>query len=148
MDGKIFSAGKGQWKLGAEATRGHLGRVCSKEGVMRVVWLLATLLSLSSAGIMMVMATCHSVEEFNTVTGRWRSLADMPGGGRWDHSCVSIGGGQVLVAGGGDGDSYLDSALLYRVDTDQWRTAASFNGRRSDGEMVMVNGRILYMGGK
>ena len=89
-----------------------------------------------------------SVEEFNTVTGRWRSLAAMPGGGRAYHSCVSIGGGQVLVTGGWDGDDWLDSALLYRVDTDQWRTAASLNGKRNVGEMVVVNGRILYMGGK
>lgn len=84
-----------------------------------------------------------SVEEFNTVTGRWRSLAAMLGGGREGHSCVNIGGGQVLVAGG-----YLNSALLYRVDTDQWRTAASLNGWRRNGELVVVNGRILYMGGK
>ena len=88
-----------------------------------------------------------SVEEFNTETGTWRSRAAMPGGGRSGHSCVSIGGGQVLVAGGGD-DGRLDSALLYRVDTDQWRTAASLNGRRGYGELVVVNGRILYMGGK
>ena len=50
------------------------------------------------------------------------------------------------MAGGFNGND-LDSALLYRVDTDQWRTAAKLNGKRAGGEIVVVNGRVLYMGG-
>ena len=52
------------------------------------------------------------------------------------------------MAGGHDEDGYVDIALLYRVDTNTWRTAARLNQKKSDGEMVVVNGRILYLGGK
>ena len=52
------------------------------------------------------------------------------------------------MAWGYDGNDRLDRVLLYRLDTDQWRAAASFNGKRYNGELVVINGRILYIGGK
>ena len=89
-----------------------------------------------------------SVQEFNTVTGTWRRRAELPGWGRAFHRCVNIGG-DILVAGGASQDwKNLDSALLYSVDTNTWRTAARLNQKKSFGEMVVVNGRILYLGGK
>jgi len=94
-------------------------------------------------------AQLSSVEEYNIDTGTWRSRAAMPEWGRFGHSCVNIGGGQVLVAGGLDvDDDWLDSALLYRVDNDTWSTAARMNQKKCCGELVVINGRILYMGGE
>ena len=93
------------------------------------------------------LSILSSVEEFNTETGTWRSRAAMSGEGRYSHKCVNIGR-DILVVGGFDGHDWLDSALLYRVDTDTWSTAARLNQKKSDGEMVVVNGRIFYLGGK
>jgi len=89
-----------------------------------------------------------SVEEFNTVTSTWRSRAAMPGGGSFQHSCVNIGGGQILVAGRSTLDRMSLTPLLYDVDTDQWRTAARMNTGRNGGQLVVVNGKILFIGGR
>ena len=134
---EILSGGK-TWARGADMQQGR-HRACG------VATSNTTFIVIGGAG-----AGGHvlsSVEEFNTVTGTWRNRAAMPGGGRVSPKCANIGG-DILVAGGHDDFDYLDSALLYRVDTNTWRTAAKMNQKKWFGEMVVVNGRILYLGGK
>ena len=54
------------------------------------------------------MASC---EEYNTLSGKWRPVADMSTDRMW-HSAVTMGD-NVLVVGGYDGSDYLSSVELF-----------------------------------
>ena len=54
-----------------------------------------------------------SVEEYSAETDRWRVVAKLPAGSRAQHAAAKLGDA-VLVSGGLDGETVLDSLLEYR----------------------------------
>lgn len=94
-----------------------------------------------------------SVLEFNSLTGEWRALPNIPVG-RVNHACALVttaGGPGVMVAGGKNFKvqrNALDTVFLLDLGTEKWYPAGNLNDGRENfglavlGERVMVIGRM------
>jgi hypothetical protein len=81
-------------------------------------------------------------------SGTWATTGSMKNA-REDQTATLLQNGQVLVAGGFDGASYLASADLYDPATGKWSTTGSMNTAR-DGHTatLLPNGQVLVAGGE
>lgn len=71
------------------------------------------------------------------------------GTARYRHSATRLQSGLVLVAGGGDGRSALDSSELYNPQAGTWDPTANLNIPRILHRAVMLqDGRVLVAGGQ
>ena len=97
-----------------------------------------------------VMASC---EEYNTLSGKWRPVADMSTDRMW-HSAVTMGD-NVLVVGGYDGSDYLSSVELFDPQGDsetdatlgKWAPLANMPTARSTCGVTSLNGTVYAVGG-
>jgi RHS repeat-associated protein len=94
-----------------------------------------------------------TAELFDRATGTWAATANMTGG-RFSHSAVQLGtssnattSGKILVAGGLNGSSSLNTAQLYST-AGTWVAAANLNAARHlHTATVLSNGQVLHAGG-
>ena len=87
---------------------------------------------------------------FDLVTGDWRSLAAVPDGGRYKHSCTFLSNSRlrgVLVVGGSDGLQLHSSTFFYDLDKQAWFTLPDLPQKRWGSKLVNLNGRIFVIGG-
>jgi N-acetylneuraminic acid mutarotase len=68
---------------------------------------------------------------------------------RYRHTASILTNGQVLVAGGYNGNSYyLNSAELYNPSTGSWTSTGNMNNvRQSHTASTLTNGNVLVTGG-
>jgi len=88
--------------------------------------------------------------EFSLQTGIWTKLPDIPGGGRYEHSCafLSQGGRRgLLVAGGSTGTQVQSSTLFFDINLGQWVQLTDMSKRRWGARMVNLGGRLFVIGG-
>jgi N-acetylneuraminic acid mutarotase len=65
------------------------------------------------------------------------------------HTASVLTNGKVLVAGGYDTNSSLNSAELYDLSTENWTyTRSMSNQRNGHTASVLINGRVLVAGGR
>ncbi len=89
-----------------------------------------------------VSGTCGTV-----VAGAWVSVGNL-NVVRTFHTATLLPDGKVLVVGGGDGSSLLNSAELYDPATDTWSSTGSLNTARMNHTATLLpNGKVLVMGG-
>lgn len=92
-----------------------------------------------------------AVTLYDANDGTWEKKKSLPGW-RQGHGCATLSGGGVLVAGGwdqngGNWPNVLDTAAVYNGDS--WEELAGrLNTGRRYGQMVELDGRILYFGGE
>ena len=97
-----------------------------------------------------VLASC---EEYNTLSGKWRAVADMGTDRMW-HSAVAMGD-KVMVVGGYDGSDYLSSMELFDPLGDneteetlgKWSPLANMPTARSTCGVTSLNGTVYAVGG-
>jgi hypothetical protein len=91
---------------------------------------------------------------FDRTTGTWATTGSMTGG-RFSHSAVllntssnSMTSGKVLVAGGMNGSSSLNTAQLFSPSVGTWIAAGNLNAARHGHTATrLANGRVLVTGG-
>ncbi|CAF4360282.1 unnamed protein product, partial [Rotaria sp. Silwood2] len=67
---------------------------------------------------------------------------------RYYHTASALTNGKVLVTGGLDNGSYLNSAELYDPLTGLWTATANMNITRTEQTAsVLTNGKVLVTGG-
>ncbi|CAF3744959.1 unnamed protein product [Rotaria sp. Silwood1] len=67
---------------------------------------------------------------------------------RYDHTASVLTNGKVLVTGGQNGISSLNSAKLYDPSTGTWTMTGSMNyARYLHAASVLTNGKVLVTGG-
>ncbi|HEY6475808.1 MAG TPA: kelch repeat-containing protein, partial [Polyangia bacterium] len=95
-----------------------------------------------------------SVEIYDKSTGTW-SVTNPIGGGRWSASVTLLNASSngatsqhVLVAGGINGTTSLNTAQLYNQTTGTWAAAANLNApRHLHTATLLADGRVLVAGG-
>jgi hypothetical protein len=67
---------------------------------------------------------------------------------RWDQRATLLKNGEVLVTGGNNGNTTLDSAELYNPSTGTWRATGNMMvAREEHGAVLLQNGEVLVAGG-
>ena len=87
---------------------------------------------------------------FDLVTGEWSSLASVPDGGRYKHSCAFLNNDKlhgVLLAGGSDGFQLKSDTFFYDLARDAWLALPDLPQRRWGSRIVNLNERIFVLGG-
>eukprot|EP00092_Neocalanus_flemingeri_P004041 GFUD01004350.1.p1 GENE.GFUD01004350.1~~GFUD01004350.1.p1 ORF type:complete len:633 (+),score=147.40 GFUD01004350.1:208-2106(+) len=87
-----------------------------------------------------------SMEVYCTDTDTWRVLARLPGGNRSQHASVKRRE-RILVSGGLDHDTVLDTMLEYRPEDDTWSTLTHMPRPRADHTMVVYDDMVYLVGG-
>ena len=87
-----------------------------------------------------------SVEMFDPESDRWRTCSPLPTGNRSQHAAVKMNK-RILVSGGLDHDTGLDSLLEYSGHTDQWRHVTRLPRARADHTMIVHDDLIYIVGG-
>lgn len=91
-------------------------------------------------------AEVSSAEIYSYSTGTWQLVGSMSVA-RWGAMATLLTTGNVLVAGGSDGN-YLASAELYNPLTKVWTTAGLMSVAREGGTATLLNDwRVLFAGG-
>lgn len=88
-------------------------------------------------------ATTSRVDVFNTRSGRWGRLRNLPHG--VNHAMAAGAGGVVYVAGGNDGRR--PSRRAFAWERGRWRELPRMPEGRSAGGAALVGGRLYVMGG-
>jgi serine/threonine protein kinase/N-acetylneuraminic acid mutarotase len=89
-----------------------------------------------------------SAERYDPSTNSWSPAATMAGV-RGGHSATLLPGGQVLVAGGLDGNIAVASAETYDPGANRWTPAAAMaNGRWLHVAALLPGGQVLVAGGQ
>ena len=87
---------------------------------------------------------------FDLVTGDWRSLAAVPDGGRYKHSCVFLNNDRmygVLLVGGSDGFQLKSNTYFYDLARQAWFALPDLPHRRWGSRLVNLKERIFVLGG-
>jgi len=88
---------------------------------------------------------------FKYKNGVWERMEDFPGPKRGSHGCTFVEtpeGDSFLIAGGNDKEeTVLDTSYLYNIEKRQWEEVGKLASPRSDGKIVAIDGRILFLGG-
>jgi N-acetylneuraminic acid mutarotase len=88
-----------------------------------------------------------SVEIYNPATGTWTAGPSL-GTAREGHSATLMPDGRVLVvAGAGNGNTYLTDAELFDPSIGKWTAAGSNSPRLRHTATLLPNGRVLAVGG-
>jgi predicted ATP-grasp superfamily ATP-dependent carboligase len=96
-----------------------------------------------------------SMELFDINTETWSSGPKMTTA-RYDFGMVLIPtartNGKVMIAGGSDGGSILDSMELFDINTETWSSGPKMNTARYDFGMVLIptagtDGKVMIAGG-
>ena len=95
-----------------------------------------------------------SAELYDRTTGTWAATASMTGG-RYFHTASQLGStasstttGKVLIAGGLNGTTSVNTAQLYSVSAGTWVAATNLNAaRHGQTATVLSNGKVLLAGG-
>ena len=68
------------------------------------------------------------------------------------HSCAFVQtpeGDGFLIAGGEDEyNKVLDTAYLYNIERKEWEEVGKLTTGRADGQMVVLDGRVIFLGGE
>ena len=90
---------------------------------------------------------CGPSELYDPTTRTWRDTGSLRRA-RWDHTATLLPNGQVLVAGGRDGDTFLRSAELYDSATGMWTATGSMaTPRFVHTATLLPDGQVLVAGG-
>jgi WD40 repeat protein len=106
-----------------------------------------TVLALAAAAVLAVGAALRWFDrsEFVAPLG-WKSQSPMATP-RLNHSATRLPDGRVLVVGGSDGSTVLDSAELYDVATGAWAPTGSMTTpRQGHTATLLPDGRVLVIG--
>jgi len=87
-----------------------------------------------------------SVEVYCPDTDNWRVSARLPGGNRSQHASVKRRE-RILVSGGLDHDTVLDTILEYRPEDDKWSTLTRMPRPRADHTMILYDDMVYLVGG-
>jgi N-acetylneuraminic acid mutarotase len=89
-----------------------------------------------------------SAEIYDAASGRWHSVASMPGGGRALAAAATLKDDSVLVVGGYGLDKATRSALEYVPSTRTWRSAGTTQVPHFlTNAITLTDGRVLVVGG-
>jgi N-acetylneuraminic acid mutarotase len=86
-----------------------------------------------------------TVEVYDTNTGTWTQLADMPTK-RWGHSAVAVNG-KIYVFGGRTSAQYYSSVEVYDPQTNAWTTRSTMPTFRYCLTACLLNNDIYAIGG-
>lgn len=103
-----------------------------------------------SGGIISGVNVTEEVEMFDFSTNKWEILAPLSSA-RAYHAMVTLNDGRVLVSGGGNYISGLQTTdvEIYDPKTNTWISGPSMNKARSQHAMVVMNdGNVLVSGGE
>jgi len=87
-----------------------------------------------------------SVEVFSPDSDSWTVCRRMPGGNRTCHAAVKLRE-KILVAGGLDQDTVLDTLLEYDTVQDTWRLVTRLPRARADHSLLVQDDVIYVVGG-
>lgn len=80
--------------------------------------------------------------------GGW-VLAGTMAAARYGHTATTLPGGKILVAGGRDGSTYLDSTEVYDSPTDAWSASGTMSiPHWRHTATLLLNGKVLVAGGR
>ena len=88
--------------------------------------------------------------EFDLVSGDWRRLPGLPGGGLYKHACTFLnrdGLTGVLIAGGSDGHRLQAGSYFYNMIRGQWTRLTDLPQPRWGARLVNVDGQTYILGG-
>jgi N-acetylneuraminic acid mutarotase len=94
----------------------------------------------------------NTAELYDPASNAWSSAGFMSTG-RYQHTASLLGNGEVLVAGGNDGDTctcttFVNSVDLYNPATNSFTpTGALLTGRYAHTATMLANGKVLVSGG-
>jgi len=87
-----------------------------------------------------------SVEVYCPDIDSWQVTARLPGGNRSQHASVKRRE-RILVSGGLDHDTVLDTILEYRPEEDNWSTLTRMPRPRADHTMILYDDMVYLVGG-
>ena len=89
-----------------------------------------------------------TAEIYDPTLNTWTAVASIPGGPRIWHSATRLNDGRVLVAGGSNGMSAMNSAYVYNPVTNIWTSAGTMRSVRCrHTASLLPSGRVLITGG-
>ncbi len=92
----------------------------------------------------------NSAELYKPETGQWHSTGPMVAAARGFHTATLLESGQVLVAGGWNGNALgeMDSAEIFDPGQETWISVGSLVSARTDHSATRLpDGRVLIVGG-
>jgi len=87
-----------------------------------------------------------SVEVYCPDVDNWQVSARLPGGNRSQHAAVKRRE-RILVSGGLDHDTMLDSVMEYRPEENSWSTLTRMPRPRADHSMLLYDDVVYLVGG-
>jgi len=100
---------------------------------------------LATGRVLIVGGSSDSAEIYDPATGVWTAISSTNGDSRQVATLSLLPSGQVLAAGGGDGDN---TAELYDPATGVWTPTGSLAaGRATHSATVLNNGKVMVAGG-
>jgi N-acetylneuraminic acid mutarotase len=137
---EVYDDSDGSWTLtqSMHTVREHFNLVALQNGKVLAVG------GATETGSTVQTATA---EIYDRTTGAW-TTTDSMSDARSDATATVLNDGKVLVAGGLQNGTKLDSAELYDPDTGHWTATDSLNTARYDASAALLsNGDVLVVGG-
>lgn len=89
---------------------------------------------------------CSDVVIYDALTNKWTQGARMNTARSW--FAAAVVGDKVYVAGGQGNTKFLDSAEVYDLQTDTWKTISSMAVVRSSCQGVVLDGQFWVIAGE
>lgn len=141
---EVWSPGDGEWSAASDmiAARDSMGAIALRDGRVLVT---------GGAGFdedESLVPSIASCEIYDPGTGEWSTAAPMSET-RVNHTATLLADGRVLVVGGGEEDSYSNTAEVYDPGEDTWTVAAPLDATRAfHTATLLTDGRVLVVGGR